>query len=1233
MATSGYDGRIGGKLRRRPFRRAAATPYDRPPSAARGLTTTVPEPGGDGWLAKLVDPASRFISSSASRLFSSVFRKRLTAPPADETPGENLQSREIAEASSDEMSADLQENKADSGNNATNNFDSNMFLEFEQLLEHKTFTRAQFEHLMEILRSRTMDSDMSKPAVDNDKVDETTVPLPEKEIESSIPHEDRRTPPDTLAIPDASPVELAKAYMGSRVSTVPPLALSWRSHLFHEYKKVPTSLTSATKPFDLKGPRSVRFSGSTVIPESGYLTPRSSGRSTMYRMTCSPYIKGERSSKDDSVGSLSHRTPESTRQLGGRQVFKRRSLVLESDLGPFLPIRSIRQKLTVKPSSKVMHSVLPGNLHHSPSTPFKRDVQDDLSVIQKPIWSDGHEKSGDNRISNNIVTTVSPQSSEMEKKILQQLDKLVPSPKEKTSKLKSNTLDESPDNVMHASSGQTLRNEEMYSTKSKFVQGNNLDSFRGSLMPDFRNSLSYKQETATFPQENCSSVSISGVKLMSEANDMCDGVISVTAAMCDKAAAEAMISDSVVVSQHQKLAFQSAALKDTQDVSNTYTSMDASCPLKDKDEMKITDKAVRPSIIRTNFSSSMTSTSLSSSSSDFSKAAHLKLSVDSIAESGKGFTFPFATAPSTSQIPPTPTMPSSLVKKSAMQKGQIDAPLFSFGSKDSNRADFSSTTTMRSFSATSGPGNDISNATASAMVKDSDADKHEGQISINLSKSVGVDNSADESTSNIPVVYSFGSSHSEFMPNGSLNLPSASSAVSVMAYSGSTGSMIFSTVTAVSASSFSTFVSSESPPLSTVPSLQFGSTALLVSPTSVSQPLDKSTATDFEGMHSKVPPFNTNTANPGTSANFMFGGSFSSATNTGSILATSTVSRIGSSFIAPAASTLFSVSAGSQSALAPASTFSGASNSTFKFASAQSNDSSPSVVDNNTRGVAGSVGTQSTQGGSGISQISESSSSLFGPFCSSPTFGLNVLSSSSLGSSQFGAATTGFDLLSSSYLFSSSVGANSSCLSATSSSALAPAPSLFGSTFQSSISSAFGTSFGSNASYSSTGLAFGVSGSGGSPFVFSSLSAPAFSTNSAGGSSSSNLYGQPVFGSSSPATAFSSGTPRNDQMNVVDSMVEDSAKSAGSLVPQFGQPSTSSSITVFGTPVTQPTSSPFFQFGSHQQPTLPQSSPFQASGSLVEQLPQGGSFSLGSGGGDKSGRKIVKVRRDRLRKK
>ncbi|RWW74691.1 hypothetical protein BHE74_00017365 [Ensete ventricosum] len=83
METPGYEGGIGGKLRRRPLRRAAATPYDRPPTAARGLVVQPSEPEGSGWLAKLVDPASRLITSSASKLFSSVFRKRLPAPSVD----------------------------------------------------------------------------------------------------------------------------------------------------------------------------------------------------------------------------------------------------------------------------------------------------------------------------------------------------------------------------------------------------------------------------------------------------------------------------------------------------------------------------------------------------------------------------------------------------------------------------------------------------------------------------------------------------------------------------------------------------------------------------------------------------------------------------------------------------------------------------------------------------------------------------------------------------------------------------------------------------------------------------------------------------------------------------------------------------------------------------------------------------------------------------------------------
>lgn len=43
-----------------------------------------------------------------------------------------------------ELSAELQENKADCENNVTNNSDSNKVMEFEQLIKQKTFTRKVF---------------------------------------------------------------------------------------------------------------------------------------------------------------------------------------------------------------------------------------------------------------------------------------------------------------------------------------------------------------------------------------------------------------------------------------------------------------------------------------------------------------------------------------------------------------------------------------------------------------------------------------------------------------------------------------------------------------------------------------------------------------------------------------------------------------------------------------------------------------------------------------------------------------------------------------------------------------------------------------------------------------------------------------------------------------------------------------------------------------------------------
>lgn len=104
-------------------------------------------------------------------------------------------------------------------------------------------------------------------------------------------------------------------------------------------------------------------------------------------------------------------------------------------------------------------------------------------------------------------------------------------------------------------------------------------------------------------------------------------------------------------------------------------------------------------------------------------------------------------------------------------------------------------------------------------------------------------------------------------------------------------------------------------------------------------------------------------------------------------------------------------------------------------------------------------------------------------------------------------------------------------------------------------------------------------------------------------------------------------------MGMEDSMAEDTVQATPPVAPVFGQqPAQPQSNFVFGAAASTPTptgASPF-QFASQQNIAPQNPSPFQASGSL-EFSAGGGSFSLGSGGGDKSGRKFVKVRK--MRKK
>lgn len=96
-----YGGGLGtgGKFRKPAARRSQKTPYERPPTSARGsgVGGGREDRGGGGWLSKLVDPAQRLITYSAHKLFASVFRKRLVSGETPLQSPEQQQQQQVPE--------------------------------------------------------------------------------------------------------------------------------------------------------------------------------------------------------------------------------------------------------------------------------------------------------------------------------------------------------------------------------------------------------------------------------------------------------------------------------------------------------------------------------------------------------------------------------------------------------------------------------------------------------------------------------------------------------------------------------------------------------------------------------------------------------------------------------------------------------------------------------------------------------------------------------------------------------------------------------------------------------------------------------------------------------------------------------------------------------------------------------------------------------------------------------
>ncbi|MCO5571380.1 hypothetical protein L7F22_025120 [Adiantum nelumboides] len=220
LGTQSYEGGhgAGGKLRAT-RRGTKKTPYERP---ATGRHATAGGSGGPGPLpsakdvtvaSRLRDSASRLIHSSASYLFSALFKR---SPPSIEANGNSQGVRIAAEQEISEGMPDApKKQNCDSilANEVPALLDSDEkpaepersmldIGQVEEILKQKTWSRDQVNRLTEILQKQVSDTDKANLSVEGKKMQEQFT------VETKI----------------ASPIQVAQAYMGEQTARPSGLA-------------------------------------------------------------------------------------------------------------------------------------------------------------------------------------------------------------------------------------------------------------------------------------------------------------------------------------------------------------------------------------------------------------------------------------------------------------------------------------------------------------------------------------------------------------------------------------------------------------------------------------------------------------------------------------------------------------------------------------------------------------------------------------------------------------------------------------------------------------------------------------------------------------------------------------------------------------------------------------------------------------------------------------------------
>ncbi|KAL0299096.1 UNVERIFIED_CONTAM: Nuclear pore complex protein [Sesamum radiatum] len=1272
--SSSYGGGgAGGKFRKKPFRRQT-TPYDRPPTALRGNNTT------SSWLTKLVvDPASKLISYGAERFFASVFRKRLPAPPPPQPPEVNDDASGAVEGAIVDNQDSEQEPAGHECSQQINSSSSSRVSELEQLLKQKTFTRSEIVHLTELLQSRAVD--MSVPD-DGQKNEETASDFGRLQPFASEPLEENRnegirssavmsTPILNSKVLDddiASPAELAKAYMGSRPSKVSPSMLGSRrpvgrdeigllsSGLFASKSPI-TSLTKKT-------------SVSRAAQENGFITPRSRGRSAIYNMARTPYsrvhptsiLKGSRLNSNGvagaSMSSSSLSLAENDEKFDSQPMtLKRRSSALDDEIGSVGPIRRIRQKSNL---------LAPGMAAGSHA---KHKLQ--LIGEAKHKFSKAVVENENGSVPSTSYAHVPSKSNEVAVRILQHLEKLTP--KEKSSETKLVAVREKSPLKLAPSvlSGQALRRMED-ADSSKLVldvlDDHKLLDRPNSTLPDARDTISPEQ----------GKVEDSGPKESVMNND---SAVSLKSSRPSSGTADPVVNNGASQAPQKMRAFRMSAQEDTMEQDdNSRSNGFASGLFSEKagslkapfmvSKLSPAEEPMKPTIQQeVNSHSSLISSKRSNLSSPGAVTVGKGNSVIAFPSSKE------TTAASMSSVVPLPVAAFDKPKEA-----NSSLPLFSFSSKVADKfpafpSDSSKVPESKVESSSSLFG--VSPSTGShGKIRELDEGGH-----LNPLKAGGVNGKSDTVPSAVsdgplvpspPILFTASSSNDtkQTSTGDALAFPSSTSTANLVPTDTNT-----STSATSSGSIFGFSVKPSSP---AAPAFRFGASVDQpaavsgASATKVSEVADPRTKVELDPSSGSSSSGNPTIAafaasNPGSSSTFGLGSSVSYSTGNnvqGSLFATAvksplsgagSVSEATSVQSVPSASLpLFNMNSSSSFASSLSNSQGFVPDKSFGFSSSASSSDTSTVVPGS-----GPVSSLPKFGASSTAVSKETAvSSSSGASPAIFTFGLGSSSSTGAVGSGSGAAPPIFSSISSSVSasginttssFSSGTsgiftfgGISSASSSATNSVSSNGAPKIFGSNWPSPKSSIFGSTFTSPSP--STGFSFGASSTSAAPanaasMVFNSTgasSSPGFLFGSASTSTSalpspSLSINQPVFGNPS-ISGFGASPGNNDQMNAEDSMAEDPVQSSAPSLPVFGQPSVSPSPSGFTFGSTVASQANPFMFGGQQNQVAPQNpSPFQASGSL--EFNAGGSFSLGSGGGDKSGRKIVKINRNKNRKK